>query len=83
MLGQAKRDHGPLAAVQRRWRGLVGKALADHTKPVSLRRGRLVVHVAGPGDGHALSFQRRRLIERLRNVTDGKVDELVVRPGEL
>ena len=72
-----------LASVQRRWRTLVGRALAEHSRPVSLRRGRLVVHVDYPGDSFALSFERARLLKRLKQQTAGDVDELVIRAGEV
>jgi len=73
---------GALIAIQRDWRKLVGKGLATHTRPVSLRRGQLVVHAARPGDSFALSYQRPRLLERLRTSTEGRVQELVIRPGD-
>jgi len=79
----AQRRHGTLADIQTRWRRLVGRSLAAHTRPVSVRRGRLVVHVDRPGDSYALSFQRAALLARLRDATDGHIEELVVRPGEI
>ncbi len=75
--------HSALAAIQRDWRRLVGKGLAAHTRPVSLRRGRLTVHVERPGDSFALSYQRPRLLERLREAAPGRVEELVLRPGDV
>ena len=83
VLRQTRRQHGPLFAIQRRWARLVGKSLAKHTKPVSLRRGRLVVHVDRPGDSFTLSYQRARLIARLQGVTQGHLEEIVLRHGEL
>ena len=76
-------QHETLAAIQRDWRRLVGKPLAAHTRPVSLRHGRLVVHAARPGDSFALSYQHPQLLERLRVVAPGKVEELVIRPGDI
>ena len=76
-------QHEALAAIQRDWRRLVGRPLAAHTRPVSLRRGQLVVHVARPGESFALSYQRAQLLERLRAVTQGRVEEVVVRPGSV
>ena len=82
VLRQLKQQHGPLFAVRSRWSKLVGKQLAAHTKPVSLRRGQLVVHVDRPGDGFALSYQRTQLLRRLQATTKERIEELVIRPGE-
>ena len=83
VLKQAQQQHGPLFAVQRRWKRLVGKELAAHTKPVSLRRGRLVIHADRPGDSFALSYQRPRLVQKLHEVTGGRIEDVVIRAGEV
>lgn len=80
---QAGRRHATVSTLQRRWRGLVGTPLAAHTKPVSLRRGQLVVHTDQPGASFALSYERVRLVERLQQATQGLVKDVVIRPGEL
>jgi len=72
-----------LLTIQQTWRKLVGPQLARHTRPVSLRRGRLIVHAARPGDSFTLSYQRELLLARLRETTSGRVEELVIRPGDL
>ena len=81
VIRQLEQQQGPLQAAQEAWGRLVGKRLAAHTKPVSLRGGRLIVHVERPGDGFALSYARPELLERLRAATQGKVEEIVIRPG--
>ena len=83
VLKQTTRQHGALFAIQRGWKRLVGRALAAHTRPVSLRQGRLIVHVDRPGDGFALSYQRARLLEQLQATTKRRVEDIVIRPGEL
>ena len=83
VLKHVEAQHGPLFTIQQGWTKLVGKRLAAHTRPVSLRRGRLVVYADRPGDSFALSYQRPQLLERLQAVTDGHVDEIVIRPGEI
>ncbi len=83
VLSQTKRQHDALFSIQRGWGKLVGRRLAVHSKPVSLRRGRLVIHVDCPGDGFTLSYQRMELLEQLRIRTKGKVEELVIRAGEI
>jgi hypothetical protein len=82
VLKRVERRRGTLLVIQRGWNKLVGKRLAAHTKPVSLQRGRLIVHVDRPGDNFALSYQRSELLERLRTVTRGRVEELVIWPGD-
>ena len=71
----------PLFAIQHRWPQLVGKQLAAHTRPVSLRRGRLIVHAEHPGDSFALNFARPRLLEQLQGKATGTVEEIVIRAG--
>ena len=73
--------HGALFEIQRDWSRLVGRRLAAHTKPIGLRRGVLTVHIDRPGDGFALSYRKPELLERLRAATQGKVEEIVIRPG--
>lgn len=82
VLRRVEQAHGALFAVQREWRRLVGGPLAAHTRPVSLRRGRLTVQADRPGDSFTLHYLRATLLPRVREVTGGRVEELVVRPGE-
>ena len=82
VLRRLEHQQSALQGVQERWARLVGKRLAAHTKPVSLRHGRLTVHVERPGDGFALGYAKAELLERLQASTQGKVEEIVIRPGE-
>ena len=82
VLKRVEEHHAGLAEVRRVWSGLVGRPLARHTHPVSLRHGRLVVSAERPGDSFLLSYKRPQLLEQLRKITDGRVEELIVRPGE-
>lgn len=79
VLRQAQERHSALYAVQAIWPRLVGKVLAAHTKPVSLRKGRLIVQADRPGDSFLLSYRRPQLLKRL--AANAPVDELVLRPG--
>ena len=81
VLRQTAKRQRPLFAIQRRWTRLVGKRLAAHTRPVSLRRGRLIVHADQPGDSFALSYARPRLLEQLQGSAAGGVEEIVIRAG--
>lgn len=75
--------HGPFFQIQRAWPRLVGKPLAAHTKPVSLRRGRLVVCADRPGDTFTLSYERPKLLAQLQTMTKGHVEEIVIRAGKV
>ena len=81
VLRHVEREQGAMALVRREWRKAAGSRLAAHAKPVSLRRGRLIVCVDRPGDGFALSYERARLLERLRAATGGTIEELIIRPS--
>lgn len=83
VLRGARRRHRELLGLQRTWARLVSQRVAEHARPVSLYRGRLVVHVDRPGENFMLSFERVRLLERLRRATKGGVTDLVLRPGEI
>ena len=77
------RPKGPLVMIQRDWSGLVGRELAAHSKPVSLRRGRLIVHVNRPGESFTLNYRRPQLLARLQKAAKTRVEELVIRAGEI
>ncbi len=81
VMKHAAQQHGLLQLVQQRWRHLVGSALAGHAKPTSIRRGVLVIVVSRPGDSFALSYQREALVKKLAALTEGRVKDIVVRPG--
>lgn len=83
VLQAVRRNSRPVACLQQRWTRLVGPELAGHTKPVSLRRGRLIVHAEQPGDSYALQFQREAILKRVRRASGGRVEELVVRIGDV
>ncbi len=83
VLKHVEAQHRPLVTIQQGWAGWVGKRLAAHTRPVSLQRGRLVVYVDRPGDNFALSYQRTQLLEQIQAATEGRVEEIVIRPGDI
>ncbi len=83
VLRESARKRRPLMAIQRDWGRFVGEELAGHTKPVSLHRGRLIVHVEAPGDSFAFSYRRTEVLKRLQTRTKGRVQEIVLRPGEI
>ena len=83
MMRRTAKEHRPLFAIQRRWPRLVGKQLAAHTRPVSLRRGRLVVHADRPGDSFALNYARPKLLKHLQGTKQGGVEEIIIRAGSI
>ena len=83
VMRRAAKEHRPLFVIQRRWPRLVGKQLAAHTRPVSLRRGRLIVYADHPGDSFALNYARPRLLEQLREKSKGGVEEIIIRAGDV
>ncbi len=83
VVGQAAEHQAPLFAIQRSWPELVGEALAAHSRPVRLARGKLLVYVDHSGDGFEMSYRAPALLRRLREQTLGKIEELVVRTGRI
>ena len=75
----AKRD--VLLAVRKAWPGVVGKALARHATPTSVRNATIYVHTDEPGAGFVLGLERPRLLARLREASGQAIDDIVVRPG--
>ena len=83
VLQRTAKRHETLFVIQHKWPQFVGKALAAHTRPVSLRRGQLIVHADQPGDSFAFSYARPRVLARLSEATQGRVEDIVIRVGEL
>ena len=79
----AQQRHTTLDELRRAWGKAVGKPLAAHSKPVSLRHGRLVVHVEHPGDSFALNYAREQLKARLQRATKTPIDDIVFRAGDV
>lgn len=83
VLSGAKERTQVITDIQNRWTKVVGGQLAKHSKPVSLRRGLLVVNVDRPGDNYTLSLRKQELLHQLQEVAEGLVKELVIRPGTI
>lgn len=80
---RAAKKHEAIQRLQRHWGRLVGKELARHTRPVSLRRGTLYVQTDEPGSGYVLSLEKPRLLMKLKGCATQEIEEIVVRPGEV
>jgi predicted nucleic acid-binding Zn ribbon protein len=71
---------GSLAAVFAHWEDIVGAAVAEHAKPVSLVRGALVVAVDQPGWATQLRYLGGQVVDRIGEVAGpGVVERLEVR----
>jgi predicted nucleic acid-binding Zn ribbon protein len=71
---------GPLAAVFAHWDEIVGPSVAEHSRPVSLVQGVLLVAVDQPGWATQLRYLGGRLVERIDEVAGaGLVERLEVR----
>lgn len=80
---QASKQHEAIQQLRRGWSRLVGKELARHTQPASLRRGTLYVYTDEPGASFLLSLETPRLLARLRAHAKRSIDEIIIRPGEI
>ena len=66
------------------WSSAVGKRAARHTRPVSLKKSRLVVNVDGSGWLYELTLKKRDILKRLEGrLKDQKVKEIRFRIGEV
>lgn len=82
VLRQVGRQHAELETIRHRWKQLVGRELAAHCFPVSVRRKHLVIAVPQPGDRFTLEYRKERLKEQLEKLTQGKVTGVILRPGD-
>ena len=83
IMDQAAQHHRAIHQIQRRWASLVGRSLAAHTRPVSLRRGTLYVRTDEPGASFLVSLEKPKLLRRLSEAVGQQVDEIVVTAGEV
>lgn len=83
LLAQAHKQQSALFEVQQAWGKIAGRKLSAHTKPVSVRKARLTVHVDRPGESFLLSYERERVLARVKKLTQGRITEMVVRAGKI
>ena len=82
ILARVGQHHAALETIRRRWPRLVGRELAAHSAPISVRRKQLVVAVSHPGESFALNFQKEALSKKLEGLTKGSITGIIIRPGE-
>ena len=81
---QAGARHHALQQVQAAWAHAVGRGMAAHTKPVSLRRGVVYVQTDEPGASFTLNLEKPRLVRALQQaVPDAKIEDVVLRAGDV
>jgi len=69
-----------LSGLFHRWTELVGPSIASHAKPVSLRRGQLLVEVDSSAWATQLRFMTTELVERCcAELGEGAVKEIQLR----
>ena len=82
-LAQTHKQQSALFEVQQAWSKIAGRTISAHTKPGRVRKARLTVHVDRPGENFLLSYERERVLERIKKLTQGKITEMVVRAGKI
>lgn len=66
------------------WKDTVGAEVAEHTRPVSFAKGRLVVNVSDSSRLYELTLRRAKIIETLnKTVKRGKIKEVRFKIGEV
>ncbi|MBI2884604.1 MAG: DUF721 domain-containing protein [Candidatus Omnitrophica bacterium] len=84
ILKQAGARQQALQQVQAAWAAAVGRAMAAHTKPVSIRRGVVYVQTDEPGASFTLTFEKTRLVRALQQAApDAKIEDVVLRAGHV
>lgn len=69
--------------LQQDWPKLVGKTLARHTRPGSLRRKTLCIFTDDPGAGFLLALEKPRLLTKLRACAHSEIEDIIIRPGDM
>ncbi len=70
-------------AIEKIWGEIAGAGASGHSKPVSLRKKKLTVHVDDSGWLYELSLRKKELLHKLQSVLgDDVVTELRLRIGE-
>ena len=83
VLRQTSKKAEALQQVQAQWERLVGRELAAHSRPSSIRRNTLYIQSDEPGTSFGLSLLKVRMLEELPAIAGCPVQELVVRAGML
>ena len=62
------------------WKDIVGKRIAEVSKPTGIKNGKLHVHVNSSTWRNELMFHRERIIQNLNEkLGDGTIQEIVLR----
>ena len=70
--------------MQSAWECVVGRRVAAHSKPVSLRKGRLVIHVSDSSLLYDLTCRKKTLLRKLsEKAKSKKIKQMQFRIGEI
>ena len=83
LLAHTHKQASALFEIQQAWEKIAGKSLAKHAKPVSLRKGKLVVHAERPGENFELNFERERVARQIKALVGDKVEQIIIRAGKI
>jgi len=70
--------------IEKIWKEIVGNKAFPHTKPVSLRKKRLVINVDSSSWLYELTLRKNEILDKLKKgLGKDKIEELQFRIGEL
>lgn len=72
------RDNLLEADIFLRWAEIAGQKVADHSTPLKLDRGKLIIQVEDSSWRHQLHFMRRDLIGKINRELNGKIVSEIV-----
>ncbi|MCX5715975.1 MAG: DciA family protein [Candidatus Omnitrophica bacterium] len=65
------------------WAGAAGRVAARHSRPASLRKGRLVVNVSDSSLLYDLTLRKTQILESLAKELKGKIQDVQFRIGDV
>jgi hypothetical protein len=81
--GGAKQERITEEEIKTLWTAVAGRGASRHSRPVSLRKGRLVVMVEDSSLLYELTLRKREILNRLISGLKGKIDDIQFRIGEV
>lgn len=81
VLRETTKRHESLHRMQEEWPRIVGKSLADRSKPVAIRRKRLYVHVSEPAASFELTMKKPHVLAKAHAIVGEELVDVVPRAG--
>ncbi|NQU73587.1 MAG: DUF721 domain-containing protein [Candidatus Omnitrophica bacterium] len=79
----ASKEHRPSAEeIKRLWKQAVGKMASQRSRPVSLKKGKLVVHVEDSSFLYNLTLRKREILKNLAKDLENGIQDIQFRIGE-